>query len=149
MSTNTTSRIAHLEAIHITATADTPLSAATKLEGLKTFNPSTAVTLQETKHLNSEGFSEWEPVWKTASCTLAGECKVGSATQTVLSNALRNGTAVYVSCIDNPEAASGERKGTRYKLHIESGEEPHEAGALVTFNYPCKVSGKPVDIITT
>jgi hypothetical protein len=99
------------------------------------------------KHLNSEGFSRWTPTWQSAAGTLAGECIKGSATQQVLANAVKTSTAVYIHCIDAPEAATGERKGTRYKVFIESSEAPHEAGALVTFNYPVKVDGKPADIL--
>lgn len=144
-----TFRIAHLESIHVTATADTVLSDANKLEGLKTFNPTTSTTLQEMKHLNSEGFSRWVPTWQSAAGTLAGECVKASATQAVLANAVANGTPVYIHCIDVPDAPSGQRKGTRYRCFLESSEAPHEAGALVTFNCPFKVDGKPVDLLAT
>src|SRR5690242_13744556 len=141
-------KIAHIDSIHITTTSGATLSDSNKLDGLKTFSVSISTENVELKHLNnSEGWSDFEPVWSSGSANLEGEAKKDSVTQQVLVEALTNRTPFYVHVIDNPTATTGEKMGTRYYLSIESGEEPREAGALVTFSYSCKVKGQPVDIL--
>jgi hypothetical protein len=140
-------RVAHVEAIHVTAAAGTALTNANKLEGLKSFPVTTATTLVEQQHLNSDGWSRHVPTWKSASGSLSGEVKAGSATQAILQTADDNSTPFFVHVIENASAAPGAKMGRRYEMVIESSEEPHEAGGLVTFNYSVKVNGPPVDIL--
>ena len=142
-------QIAHLDDIHVTAASGTALSSANKLEALKSCSFTTSVEHVELKHLNSvDGWSNHEAVWSSATGTLAGEAKKDSETQQVLADALENRTPFYVHLITNAAATTGEKKGKRYHVSIESGEEPREAGALVTFSYSLKVKGKPVDILS-
>jgi hypothetical protein len=143
-------KLSHLDDIHVTATADAPLSDANKLEGLKTCSFSRTNEHAELKHIgNSDGWSDFEALWSSMSGTLAGDVKVGSASQKVLVDALEGRTPFYLHLIDNAGAASGQRMGRRLYLTIESGEEPREAGSLVTFSFAVKVKGKPADILAS
>ena len=141
-------KISHLDGIHVTTTSSAELTDSNKIEALKTCTFNTTVEHVELKHLNdNEGFSDHEPVWTSISGTLAGDALKDSDTQKVLTDALLNRTPFYLHLIENAAAAPGEKKGTRYHLTIESGEEPREAGTLVTFNYSVRVKKKPVDIL--
>lgn len=140
-------RVAQLDAIHVTAAANTTLTEANKLRGLKSFPVTESTEWAELKHHNSDGWSRWAPVWHSASGSLSGEVIKGSETQLVMETAQKNDTSFFVHVIENAAATVGQVKGKRYELVIESKEKPHEAGALVTFNYPVKVQGPPIDIV--
>ncbi len=141
-------KIAHLDAIHVTTAANTALTDSNKIEALRTCTFATAIEHVELRHLNNnDGYSDHEAVWTSVSGTLEGDVKKGSATQEVLTTALENRTPFYLHVIEDAAAAAGERMGTLYHLTIESGEEPREAGALVTFSYGVLVKGKPTPIL--
>jgi len=141
-------KLSHLDDIHVTAAANTPLSDSNKIEALKTCTFTRTNEHAELKHLNNaDGFSDFEALWSSMSGTLAGDVKPGSASQKVLSDALENRAPFYLHLIDNASASAGQRMGRVMCLTIESGEEPREAGALVTFSYSVKVKGKPTPII--
>jgi hypothetical protein len=137
--------VAHLEDIHVTATASEALSDTNKLEGLKSFPLTITTELSELKHLNSDGWSRYKAVWKTGSGSFAGDVLKGSATQAVLDAAEASGDSIFVHCIEDSTAVAGSQ-GKRYEFVIESAEKPREAGVLRSFSYSVKLNGPPVAI---
>lgn len=138
-------RVAHLDSIHVTATAAEALTAANKIEGLKTFSFTTTTEQTELKHLNSDGWSRHKAVWKSGSGSFAGEVLKGSATQAALEAAEASGAPFFVHVIEDSTATAGSQ-GKRYEFVIESSEQPREAGVLRTFSYSVKLNGPPVPI---
>ncbi|WNG49203.1 hypothetical protein F0U60_37615 [Archangium minus] len=134
--------LTHKVPIHITAEPDEVLSDANKLEGGTTFSVTEADEFEEHKFLNSDGYTENEPVWSTVTGSIAGTRKTGSATQAVMETARKTKTPFYIHVVENPTASSGS-KGQRYCVFIESNEKNYEPGTTLKFNYPLKFKGGP------
>lgn len=141
-------RVAYLDSIHVTTSPSTALTDANQIEDLKTFTVTIANKTVEVQRI-AKVWSRWVPTGQSASGTLAGTCVKGSATQALLKAAVLNMSYIYVHCIDDADAASGDQKGTMYRLLLESSEEPHGAGEVITFSYPFKVDDAPVPILAT
>ncbi|WP_224364227.1 phage tail tube protein [Hyalangium versicolor] len=137
--------LAHLDDIHVTATADEELSESNKLEALRSFKLTETTEQVEQKFLNSDGWTRNTPTFKSASGTFSGDVKKNSDSQAVLVNANRNRRSFFVTVIKSSTASAGSR-GERWELVIESAEDPREAGQLVTYSYSVKANGAPTAV---
>lgn len=135
----------HSVPIHVTALADDVLDDDNKLQGGTKFNVTDTAVFEETKHLNSGGYSGQVPVWNTLTGSIDGDRITGDASQDVIFDAFKNRTAFYIHVLENPSASAGS-KGLRYKAFAETHPREFEAGAKLKFSVPLKFDGAPVAI---
>jgi hypothetical protein len=131
--------------IHVTAAADTVLSDANKIEGIRELSFPESTTLNEEQYLNDAGVDTYTPVRSQISWSMSGDVKMTSATQGVLRDANDNKTAFYVHVLTDPEADAGEQ-GKRYKCFVESYEAPLSAAEVIKLSASGKVSGAPTAV---
>jgi len=139
--------IAHQVDIHIDSTSGAVLSGTNKLEEFSSCNVSGAHTVQPRQNLNSDGHTLQGVTWHEYSGSLEGRVLDTSTVQDTITEAAMAGTAAFISIIDKPDAAEGERKGYRYEVYFENHDIGLPAGDYVTISASFKVSGAPTEIL--
>lgn len=133
------------DAAFVTAT-DIAYVAGDEIKAVKDLSVEESRAMTDSTYLG-DAFSTFTAGVKSVSISMSGHFLVGDAPQGVIRTAYANGTTCWLHIIDNPTATTGQRKGTKFPVLIESLSLKYATGDVISFDMKAALAATPSNII--